>query len=417
MKLIPFSELVVINPRVKLIKAHNYPFVEMGVVQPGKKLVKAGEVRAYKGGGSKFLSGDTLFARITPCLENGKIAQFNGHKEDVGFGSTEFFVFRAKPKISDPDYVYYLSTSDYLRKPAERSMSGASGRQRADLNAIVNIEVPAPTLSTQRKIASILTAYDDLIENNLRRIKILEEMAQNLYREWIVKLRFPGHENIRFVDSELGRIPEGWEVVNLEDICTRITDGAHHSPKTSLSGYPMASVKDMHDWGFNLDSCRIISSDDFQKLKRNDSITKKNDVLIAKDGSYLKHCFVVSKDMDVALLSSIAILRPSKKINPHLLASILLDPNVKERMKGYVSGAALPRIILKEFRKFKIILPSPHIQQEWANFALPKIYLCQKLIDKNKILHLTRDLLLPKLISGEIDVSNIDIAMHEEVSS
>lgn len=273
-----------------------------------------------------------------------------------------------------------------------------------------------PPLPTQRKIAAILSAYDDLIENNLQRIKILEKMAQNLYREWFVKLRFPGHQHARFVDSPLGRIPEGWEVVALEDVCSRITDGSHHSPKSVEFGYPMASVKDMHDWGINIDTCRKISEDDFQNLVRNDCKMLKDDVLIAKDGSYLKHCFVVEKDLDVALLSSIAMLRPNKRINPHVLAMILREPDMKIRMTGFVSGAALPRIILQAFRQFQIILPHIALQERWAASAEPMIQLCWRLLNANANLRCTRNLMLPMLISGEVDVSELDITVSEEAA-
>ncbi len=208
----PFSELVEINPRVKIDKERKYPFVEMSVVKPNRRYVQANQHRVFKGGGTKFQHGDVLFARITPCLENGKIVQYQNSGKQDAFGSTEFFVFREIPGVSDAGFVYYLAKSDVLRKPAEKSMSGTSGRQRADLESIINIEVPSPPLPTQHKIAAILSAYDDLIENNLRRIKILEEMAQNLYREWFVKFRFPGHQNTRLVDSPLGKIPAGWEV-------------------------------------------------------------------------------------------------------------------------------------------------------------------------------------------------------------
>jgi type I restriction enzyme S subunit len=118
----------------------------------------------FNSGGAKFLPGDTLFARITPCLENGKIAQYKCSENTPAFGSTEFFVFRARTGVSDPSYVYYLSLSDLVRGPAEKSMSGASGRQRASLQSIVDIQLPAPPLPTQLKIAAILSAYDDLIE-------------------------------------------------------------------------------------------------------------------------------------------------------------------------------------------------------------------------------------------------------------
>jgi len=203
METLAFAKLVEINPRVRIEKGKEYPFIEMGIVEPERRYVQAHQNRIFKGSGTKFIVGDTLFARITPCLENGKIVQYHNTNGQPGFGSTEFFIFRARPRISDSGFVYYLAKSDLIRKPAEKSMSGTSGRQRADVKSIIDLEIPVPPRPTQRKIAAILAAYDDLIENNLRRIKILEEMAQDFYREWFVKFRFPGHEKVRFVEQRV----------------------------------------------------------------------------------------------------------------------------------------------------------------------------------------------------------------------
>ncbi len=174
------KDFVEINPTVRLAKAAEYPFVPMEAITPGRRYVEAPGMRAA-GGGAKFCGGDTLFARITPCLENGKIAQFKAPATQAAFGSTEYWVFRARENVSDPAYVFYLATSEIIRGPAEKSMSGASGRQRADIASVEDLEVPAPDLPTQHRIASILSAYDDLIENNMRRIAILEEMARRIY--------------------------------------------------------------------------------------------------------------------------------------------------------------------------------------------------------------------------------------------
>ena len=148
------ADFVEINPRVSLTKRKEYPFVEMAIVTPGRRYVSTEVKRLFKGGGARFRTGDTLFARITPCLEHGKIAQYSGKDGEIGFGSTEIFVFRHRDGISDPGYVFYLASSDIVRKPAEKSMSGASGRQRADLNVVKELEVPAPPLPIQRKIAA-----------------------------------------------------------------------------------------------------------------------------------------------------------------------------------------------------------------------------------------------------------------------
>ncbi len=263
-----------------------------------------------------------------------------------------------------------------------------------------------PSLSVQHHLASILAAYDELIENNTRRIKILEEMAQMLYREWFISLRFPGHESLRMIDSALGLIPEGWTASALETVCTRVTDGSHWSPKSVENGRLMASSKDMHKWGLDLTTCRHISAEDYESLVRNDCQAKGGDVLITKDGAnYLKHCFVVEKDMDVVLLSSIAIIRPDPaRASCHYIAFHLSDKSVKTRLAGRVSGAAIPRIVLQDFREFVILIPPISIQSAFVRIVEPMISLCWRLIDKNKNLRNIRDFLLPKLISGELPV-------------
>ena len=270
-----------------------------------------------------------------------------------------------------------------------------------------------PQLEVQSFIADSYLAYDSLIENNNRRIAILEDMAQSLYREWFVNFRYPNHQdnvdadgNPKLIDSTLGQIPEGWQIVALEELCNKITDGLHKSPKSVDVGVPMASVKDMHDFGINASKCRQISYEDYDDLKRQDSVVKANDILVAKDGSYLKHTFVVEKELEMALLSSIAIIRPNEKVKPHWLAYCLRSPLVKERMKNYVSGAAIPRIILKDFRKFNLFIPPQELMDEWNSIVEGMVKQCWNLVSRNENLKQQRDMLLPKLISGQIELKD-----------
>ena len=134
------KDIVEFNPRTVLNKSDCYPFVAMEELDGTTRSVYGKEQRIYSGGGTKFFFGDTLFARITPCLENGNISQYRTNS--VGFGSTEFIVFRNKVNISDPTYIYYLSRTYYVRKHAENSMTGASGRQRAELDYIKTVPCP-----------------------------------------------------------------------------------------------------------------------------------------------------------------------------------------------------------------------------------------------------------------------------------
>jgi len=147
--------------------------------------------------------------------------------------------------------------------------------------------------------------------------------------------------------------------MRLEDVCLKITDGSHFSPKKANAGYPMLSVKDMTDYGFDYSACKRISNDDYKTMLRNDCVPIKNDILVAKDGSYLKHIFVTREQKEEAILSSIAIFRPNTTIvNQYYLCYLLKNPVMKRVIKeNYVSGSALPRIVLKDFKKIQIEIP------------------------------------------------------------
>lgn len=209
-----------------------------------------------------------------------------------------------------------------------------------------------------------------------------------------------------------GVAPSNWTEVSLDDVCTRITDGSHYSPADSPdSPYPMYSVKDMETYGFNPSACKHISEEDFRKMKKGDCVPLLNDILVAKDGSYLKEIFICSEDKDEAILSSIAIFRPDINIiMPEILLYLLKQPSVRQDVSdNYVSGSALPRIVLKDFKKYRFMLP-PMDEQLKIGSVLHAIRMQTKVnIDEIQCLSSTRDALLPKLMSGEIDVSKVRI--------
>lgn len=345
-------------------------------------------------------AGDLIVAREAPL---GNVAIIpKGLKVCLGQRTV---LVRPDPLMVDGQYLTYFLLGDYTQGCFHAASTGATV-PHLNMRDIRGLPIPdLPPLAIQRRIATILSAYDNLIENNTRRIAILEEMARRLYEEWFVHFRFPGHDAAKCVDSELGPHPDEWSVMTLDEVCQRITDGSHRSPPSTVDGFPMASVKDMTDWDIDIDNCRRIGREDYEELVRNDCRPRKGDVLIAKDGSYLKHTFAVMEARDLVVLSSIAILRPNEEVRSSLLALLLGHPAVVERMKGYVSGVAIPRIVLKDFRKFKITVPSRRLQDSWAAFAEPMLDKCRIIFKTNRLLSVTRDLLLPKLISSEISVS------------
>lgn len=165
-KWIKAKDFMVFNPKESLSKGTLAKKVGMDKIEPHSKEIYEFEEDNFKGG-TKFRNGDTLMARITPCLENGKISQVNFLDDDeIGFGSTEFIVFREKEGVSDKDFIYYLVQSDFFKNPAIKSMVGSSGRQRVQRDVIEELNICVPSLETQIKIGKILSLFDKKIDYN-----------------------------------------------------------------------------------------------------------------------------------------------------------------------------------------------------------------------------------------------------------
>ena len=198
--------------------------------------------------------------------------------------------------------------------------------------------------------------------------------------------------------------------VTLGSICHKVTDGSHFSPKDEPSAkIPMLSVKDMEEFDFSLTSCKHITVEDYQKMVANDCVPQVDDILVAKDGSYLKEIFICNEQRELAILSSIAIFRPdTSKIYPEILLAFLKSPRVLQEVRdNYVSGSALPRIVLKDFKKLQFLLPNLEVQREIAPLLASIRSQIAVNVAENQRLSQLRDALLPKLMSGEINVASI----------
>lgn len=396
-----FSDIVEINPKESIAKGTVAKKIPMDKLLPFNRDITEYVYEEYKGG-TKFRNEDTIMARITPCLENGKIAKVNILQDDeIGFGSTEYIVFRAKKDICDSDYLYYLVCSQFVREPSIKSMVGSSGRQRVQTDVVQNLEILVPPFHLQKQIGALLKSIDDKILLNNQINNNLEQQALTLFRQYFIDYAPYG-----------GTVPADWDEVSLDNVCLRITDGSHYSPADAPdSPYPMYSVKDMETYGFNSSSCKHITEDEFHKMQKNDCVPLLNDILIAKDGSYLKEIFICSEEKNEAILSSIAIFRPNTSvIMPEILLYLLKQPSVRKDVgDNYVSGSALPRIVLKDFKKYRFMLP-PMDEQVKIGSILHTIRMQTKAnIDENQRLSALRDTLLPRLMSGELDVSDIDL--------
>ena len=405
-----FSHFVEISPKVKIKKNKKYPFIDMKSISPGERFISSQESKKFKGGGSKFQDKDILFARITPCLENGKIAQYKSNDLTPAFGSTEFFIFRAKENLINSTYLYYLCYSPIIRKTAEKSMVGASGRQRARLESLKDINIELPNLEEQEKIAAILSACDELIENNNRRIEILEEMAETIYKEWFVRFRFPGHEKVEMIDSELGKIPEGWEVKKLSELVDTqygYTESAADKPV----GPRFLRGKDI-----NKKSYIIWSDVPYCKIEPN--LYKKfklyqGDIVVIRMADPGK-VSIIEKDIKAVFASYLIRLKTKYGIDPYYLFYFMLSNRYQDYISGASTGTTRKSASAKVVTNVKIILPEKSALNQFIKHIKPIRSLLNTLLEKNRNLKKTRDLLLPKLISGKIDVSDLDIKIEEK---
>ena len=323
-KKVKFLDVVSLNPRVSLEKGAVYPFVEMSNAVHGARKPEKDVYQKYSGGGAKFEEGDTVVARIEPCLQNGKGFQCSYKK---GFGSTEFLVFRPlNLKEMDCDYLYYYMGQQSIREAMAKTMVGASGRQRVN-NAVFNdLQINLPPLKIQQEIASILSRYDSLIENYQKQIKLLEEAAQRLYKEWFVDLRFPGYENTKMVDG----LPEGWERKKLGELTSKFATGLNPRKNFVLgrgNNY-YVTIKNMSNNDVVFDEkCDKVDDEALEKINKRSDL-QMGDLLFSGIGT-IGRVYLIDKPVTNWNISeSVFTMRPRPDIPFSFLYLVLLDKEI-----------------------------------------------------------------------------------------
>jgi type I restriction enzyme, S subunit len=425
------SDAALINPSVKLIKDNVYPFVDMAAIEVGRKFVEPSEQRPYSGGGSKFAHGDTLLARITPCLENGKIAMFHGSTEhEIAHGSTEFIVFRGRPEVSDNQFIYYLVTSQEVRSFAIAQMTGSSGRQRVPTSAFEHITVGLPSLPEQKAIANLLQKLDDKIELNNKMNETLEATAQALFKSWFVdfepvKAKMEGRkpEGLtadlaalfpdKFVDSPLGQIPQGWDVKKLEDISEILNGFAFKSQDYRESGVYILRTKNFSDNGYAERLPDDVYLDDKLLPEYTKYLCEAFDYHVVMVGNSLgKTAYILPHLLPALRNQNMWCFRPKTKKQSRFYLNLYLDKKIKSVI-GWASGSARSFFRKSDFQSYDILWPSEKIQLAFEEAVLPAYSKLSSNFEQNRRLANLRDTLLPKLILGELRIGDIQPIMEE----
>lgn len=315
-------------------------------------------------------------------------------KENVKFTfQRHIAILRPNPHIVEPAYMYYSMLSKAFFLQADAAAIGAAQRT-ISLSSLQNLTINLPDLPTQRRIASILSAYDDLIENNRRQIKLLEEAAQRLYREWFVELRFPGHESVKVVDG----VPEGWMKGTVDNIVKLLSGYPFKSSEYVSSGkYRLITIKNVKDGEFSPDNVDYI--DQLPDKVPSHCILTEGDILLSLTGNIGRVCIV--NGYNYLLNQRVAKLQT---LHPAYAYCMFRSKEMLNKMTALSNGVAQQNLSPIRAEKIRILIPSSNLLFQFKSIVEPII--SQIILLNNQITFTceARDRLLPKLMSREMEV-------------
>lgn len=373
-------EYIDINPKETIIRGCLAKKIPMDKLQPFCRDIPEYETSEFNGG-SKFRNGDTIMARITPCLENGKTAMVNIlDSNEVGFGSTEYIVFRAKKNLTTPDFVYYLICSSLVRDPAIKSMVGSSGRQRVQTDVIANLDIDFPKLSDQVKIAGVLKSLDDKIALNNAINNNLEQQAQAIYQQM-------------FIDNASSDWTEG----TLSDIAD-ITMGQSPSGSSyNEDGNGTIFFQGRAEFGFRFPTVRLYTTEPKRMACANDTLMS---VRAPVGDLNVAHT-------DCCIGRGLAAIHSKNNHQSFVLYTMFSLKKQLDIFNG--EGTVFGSINRNSLNEMPLLIPSSEKLDEFEALVAPMDAAIRNNYDEICRLEQLRDSLLPKLMSGELDVSDIEI--------
>jgi type I restriction enzyme S subunit len=380
------SEAITVNPQRGLKKGSQVKFVSMADLNTFDKTIRGFIFRDFSGG-SKFINGDTLMARITPCLENGKTVYVDILEEnEVAGGSTEFIVLSGKEGKTINEFVYYLTISPEIRQKAIQSMTGTSGRQRVENDVFNNIIINLPDLDEQYAITKILSDLDKKVELNHQMNKTLETIVQAMFKRWFVDFEFSGYENVKFVNG----LPMGWEIRNIYE-AVDIIYGAPFSSNlfnTVGNGKPLIRIRDLAN-----EKSEVFTPEEHPK----GYLIKPGDIVVGMDGEFRAHLWGGQESW---LNQRICVFVPKKGFSsPFVINSII--PLLAE-VEATETATTVIHLGKNDIDKFEILIPDAQVLNLFNQLAGPLF--AKIVVNKQELFNLSqiRDSLLPMLVSGRI---------------
>jgi type I restriction enzyme S subunit len=340
------------------------------------------------------------FGDIVMC-EGGEPGRCAIWKDQIPGMMIQKAIHRIRPKeCLDYRFLFYSFLHLGNSKVFDQYFTGATIKHLPG-EKLAKIEIDFPPLPIQRRIAGILSAYDELIENSQRRIKILESMARALYREWFVHFRFPGHESIPKVNSPLGEIPQGWEVCEIGKFIEFKSGFAFKSGTFTAEGeHRLVTIKNVQDGAFNPESDSRMS--ELPKNLPPYCVLKDGDILLSLTGNVGRVCLVY--DGPFLLNQRVSKLLPVDFFDWALTYCMFREPEMRTKLEMLSNGVAQQNLSPVLASQMDFVMPSRELRKNFQIIAEPMIKGVVHLYTKIQNLRRTRDLLLPRLLSGQIDV-------------
>ena len=392
-----------INEKISLDEINPNNFISTENMLPNKSGITIASSLPKVGKVNQFKKGDILFSNIRTYFKKFWLAKFSGGC------SNDVLVIRKKSSINNKYLYYYLSQDNFF----EFTVLTSKGTKmpRGDKNSIMSYEINIPSFPEQIAIAKILFDLDAKIELNEQMNKTLETLGQALFKYWFIDFEFPNEKGKPYkssggemVESELGDIPEGWEVSKLGDVLSLLKDGSHNPPKRTTSGIRfIAGASDLSHFEIDFENCSYISEQDFKEMHRVWEL-KENDVLLTIVGTIGNIAIVKKSDLPFSLQRSIAVMRANEQISYSYLYFLLNSTNFKMFLGSRVNPTAQPGIYLGTLSKMELIIPKKNILAQYDILAKSIISFMQKKCAETRNLIQLRDSLLPRLMSGKIRV-------------
>lgn len=318
------------------------------------------------------------------------------------------------PALSDDRFIYYLMNEPSVRNQISATATGTKVRHTAP-KRLQAVRARMPPLATQRRIASVLSAFDELIEINDRQIELLENLARSLYREWFVRFRFPGHEDVEFVDSELGQIPEGWDVCTVGDVAELIRGRSYRRTELSESdGVPFLNLKCVNRGG----GFRRSGLKRYVGRYKETQVTVPGDVLVAvtdmtQERRIVAQAFRMPDLGEPFAIPSLdlALLKPAGQHMRVFMYATLRYSGFSERVRQFANGANVLHLAVERIQEYSFAIPNEDLIRSFEKAAGAILDGAEFLQIQNRRFAETRDLLLPRLVTGRLDISDIELGI------